>query len=91
MHAVGKERIPVRASFRQRAGTVFEEWTIGTIAAGRCVRTDPRYKLSGWPGQSYALVDSLRAVARFVPKGVFGTLRLCSGAFRTSDTVFLSP
>ena len=58
-------------------------------SANRYVRIDPRFKLRGWLGQPYALLDTLTATAHFVPKGVFDTLQLCNGAFRTSDAIFL--
>ena len=57
--------------------------------ASKYVRIDPRYRLAGWLGQPYAIVDSMRAQAHFVPKAIFDTLRMCNGRFRPSDPVFL--
>ncbi len=59
--------------------------------AGKYVSIDPRYRLRGWLGQPYTIVDHLTATAHSVPKGIFNTLKLCNGAFRVSDCVFLGP
>lgn len=64
---------------------------IDAIPTDKYVRIHPRFKLRGWMGQPYAVVDSLRATAHFVTEGIFGTLKLCNGAFRVSDAVFLGP
>ena len=61
------------------------------ITADRYVRINPRFKLRGWLGQPYALLDSLRAVAHFIPEGVFNTLQLCNGRFCPSDFIFYGP
>lgn len=60
-------------------------------AADKFVHLDSRFRLRGWLDQPYALVDGLRAVAHFIPESIFDTLRLCNGAFRPSDAVFLGP
>ena len=57
--------------------------------ASKYVRIDPRYRLAGWLGQPYAIVDSMRAQAHFVPEAIFDTLQMCNGSFRPSDPVFL--
>lgn len=59
--------------------------------ANKYVRLHPRFRLRGWLGMPYALVDSVTATARPISKGLFGTLQLCNGRFRASDVVFLGP